>query len=162
MPPYFSPLALRPLPRRFKVRGPVASTDLCDGRISARPCQAITRLALLRETKILRGIGIVRAHAKRFVKLCNGFGNSAQLHINDAETIVHWRLRIEPRGFQIMRLCTLEVAFQVESAPKIIMRFGMLRFVPQRSLELRDRLIQLSTDEKEDAVVIMRATRLWT
>ena len=85
-----------------------------------------------------------------------------QFHINDAETVVHWRLRIEPRGFQVMRFCTFEVAFQIESAPQIIMRLGMFRFVSQRSLELRDCLIQFSTNEKEHAIVIMHETRRWT
>ena len=119
------------------------------------------RLAL-RETKILRSVGIVGSQAKRFVKLCNRSGSLTHFHINDAETVVHRRLRIEPRGFQVMRFCTLEVAFQIERAAQIIMRLGMVRFLSQRSLELCHGLIQLSANEKEHAIVIMRATRLWT
>ena len=103
-----------------------------------------------------------RAQAKRFVKLCNRSGSLTEFHINDTETVVHRRLRIEPRSFQVMRFCTFEVAFQIESAPQIIMRLRMVRFVSQRSLELCDGLIQLSANEKEHAIVIMRATRLWT
>src|SRR5258708_6941988 len=77
-----------------------------------------------REAKIFRSVCVIRLQTQCFIKFRDGLRGLSQLHVNDTETIMDRRFRIESRRFQVMLFRTFKVAFQKQGVAEMVMRLG--------------------------------------
>src|SRR6202040_1568282 len=84
--------------------------------------RAATCVSAQREAKIFRSVCVIRPQTQCLIKFRDGLRGLSQLHVNDAETVMDRRFRIEPSRFQVMPFRTFKIAFQKQSAAEVVMR----------------------------------------